>query len=184
MGKIKHTNKFFYHFGGCFFLIECSLGFYKPLTVLQKSDKDGSESPACFVFFLRENKALEICSTPFLWLPVLLIYPRSVVKIHIHSSVGLSFKDLWGESESHSGMSDSLRSNGLYSPWNSPVRYTGVGRLSLLQGISPTQGSNRSSALHVDSLQLIKRFKNIFFNLKLFYIVSYFFFWLCSTHST
>ena len=30
----------------------------------------------------------------------------------------------------------------IYSPWNSPGQNTGVGRLSLLQGISPTQGSN------------------------------------------
>ena len=29
-----------------------------------------------------------------------------------------------------------------YSPWNSPGQNTGVGRLSLLQGIFPTQGSN------------------------------------------
>ena len=39
-------------------------------------------------------------------------------------------------------MSDSLRSHGLYSPWNSPGQNTGVGSLSLLQGIFPTQGSN------------------------------------------
>ena len=39
-------------------------------------------------------------------------------------------------------MSDSLRPHGLYSPWNSPGRNTGVGSLSLLQGIFPTQGSN------------------------------------------
>ena len=39
-------------------------------------------------------------------------------------------------------MSDSLRSHGLYSPWNSPCQNTGVGSLSLLQGIFPTQGSN------------------------------------------
>ena len=32
--------------------------------------------------------------------------------------------------------------HGLYSPWNSPGQYTGVGSLSLLQGIFPTQGSN------------------------------------------
>ena len=31
---------------------------------------------------------------------------------------------------------------GLYSPWNSPGQNTGVGSLSLLQGIFPTQGSN------------------------------------------
>ena len=32
--------------------------------------------------------------------------------------------------------------HGLYSPWNSPGNNTGVGSLSLLQGIFPTQGSN------------------------------------------
>ena len=31
---------------------------------------------------------------------------------------------------------------GLYSPWNSPGQNTGVGTLSLLQGIFSTQGSN------------------------------------------
>ena len=46
------------------------------------------------------------------------------------------------ESESHSAMSDSLRPQGLYSPWNSPGQNTGVGSFSLLQGISPTQGLN------------------------------------------
>ena len=39
-------------------------------------------------------------------------------------------------------MSDSLRPHGLYSPWNSPGQNTGVGRLSLLQCILPTQGLN------------------------------------------
>ena len=39
-------------------------------------------------------------------------------------------------------MSDCLRPHGLYSPWNSPGQNTGVGSLSLLQGIFPTQGSN------------------------------------------
>ena len=39
-------------------------------------------------------------------------------------------------------MSDSWRPHGLYSPWNSPGQNTGVGSLSLYQGIFPTQGSN------------------------------------------
>ena len=39
-------------------------------------------------------------------------------------------------------MSDSLQPHGLYSPWNSPGQNTGVGSLSLLQEIFPTQGSN------------------------------------------
>ena len=51
------------------------------------------------------------------------------------------------ESESCSVTSDSLRPNGLYSPWNSPGPNTGVGSLSLLQGIFPTQGLS-SGLLH------------------------------------
>ena len=46
------------------------------------------------------------------------------------------------ESESHSVVSDSLQPHGLYSTWNSPGQNTGVGSLSLLQGIFPSQGSN------------------------------------------
>ena len=46
------------------------------------------------------------------------------------------------ESESRSVVSDSLLPHGLYSPWNSPGQNTGVGSLSLLQGIFPAQGSN------------------------------------------
>ena len=41
------------------------------------------------------------------------------------------------QSESHSVMSNSLQ-----PLWNSPGQYIGVGNLSLLQGIFPTQGSN------------------------------------------
>ena len=52
---------------------------------------------------------------------------------------------LWSEvkwSENCSVVSDSLRLHQLYSPWNSPGQNTGVGSLSLLQGIFPTQESN------------------------------------------
>ena len=57
------------------------------------------------------------------------------------------------ESESCSVVSDSLQPNGLYSPWNSLGQNTGVGSLSLLQGIFSTQGSNPGlPALQVDSL--------------------------------
>ena len=47
-----------------------------------------------------------------------------------------------GLSESGSVTSDSLQPHGLYSPWNSPGQNTGVGSLSLLQGVFPTQGLN------------------------------------------
>ena len=52
---------------------------------------------------------------------------------------------LWSEvkwNESRSVVSDSLRPHGLYSPWNSPDQNTGLGSLSLLQGIFPNQGWN------------------------------------------
>ena len=49
-------------------------------------------------------------------------------------------------------MSDSLRPHRL-SPWTSPGQNTGVGSLSLLQGIFPALGSNQGSPiLHADSL--------------------------------
>ena len=53
-----------------------------------------------------------------------------------------SFLWIESESESHSVMSNSLGPHGLYSSWNSPGQNIGVGSLSLLQGIFPTQGSN------------------------------------------
>ena len=46
------------------------------------------------------------------------------------------------KSESRSVLSDSLQVHGLYSPWISPGQNTGVGSLSLLQRIFPTQGLN------------------------------------------
>ena len=45
-------------------------------------------------------------------------------------------------SESHSVVSNSLQSLGLYSSWNSPYHNTEVGSLSILLRILPTQGSN------------------------------------------
>ena len=41
-------------------------------------------------------------------------------------------------------MSNSLQPHELFSPWNFPGQNTGVGSLSLLQGIFPTQRSNPS----------------------------------------
>ena len=52
------------------------------------------------------------------------------------------FRFCFSESESCSVISNSLRSHGLYSLWNSPGQNTGVGSCSLLQGIFPTQGLN------------------------------------------
>ena len=49
---------------------------------------------------------------------------------------------LHGESESHSVVSNSLQPHWLYNPCNSPGQNTGMGSLSLLQRIFPTQWSN------------------------------------------
>ena len=49
------------------------------------------------------------------------------------------------KSESHSVVSDSLRPHTLYSPWNPPGQNTGVGSLSLLQGIFPTRDRTQVS---------------------------------------
>ena len=52
---------------------------------------------------------------------------------------GISLKS---EVKSPSVVSYSLRPHRLYDPWNSVGKNTGVGSLSLLQGIFQTQGSN------------------------------------------
>ena len=52
------------------------------------------------------------------------------------------FSVLYYIPESRSVVSDSLRPHGLYSLWNSPAQNIGVGILSFLQGIFPTQVSN------------------------------------------
>ena len=62
---------------------------------------------------------------------------------------GLQSVKVKSESESHSVVSDSLRPVGLYSSWNSSGQNTGVGSLSLLQGIVPTQGSNPGLPHHI-----------------------------------
>ena len=52
------------------------------------------------------------------------------------------------ESGSHSVMSDSLLPHGLYNLWNSLGQNTGMGSVSLLPGIFPTQGSNSGLLLY------------------------------------
>ena len=61
-------------------------------------------------------------------------FPQAIVYKNLHYFLKVS--------ESHSVMSNSLGPHGLYSPWNSPGQDTGLGSLSLLHGIFPTQGSN------------------------------------------
>ena len=70
------------------------------------------------------------------------------------------------ESESRSVVSNSLQPHGLYSPWNSPGQNTGVGSLSLLRGIFPTQESN-SGLLHCRQiLYHLSHQRSLFMNIK------------------
>ena len=64
---------------------------------------------------------------------------RDINKLHLNS---LFESRIMKWSESHSVMSDSLQLHGLHSVRNSLGQNTGVGSLSLLQGIFPNQGSN------------------------------------------
>ena len=69
-------------------------------------------------------------SLPALWDT---IWSRSISQILVKF---LTKRGKWHERESRSVVSNSLW------PWNFPDQNTGVGSLSLLQRISPTQGSN------------------------------------------
>ena len=85
----------------------------EPRSPALQADALTSESPGMFsVHGILQAKVLEWASIPF------------------------------SKSESRSVVSDSLQPHGLYSPWNSPGQNTGVGDLSLLQGIFPIQGLN------------------------------------------
>ena len=70
------------------------------------------------------------------------MYPkRNLISNNLYPCI-LVFVSMKSESESRSAVSDSLQLHRLYSPWNSLGQNTGVGSLSLLQGIFTTQGSN------------------------------------------
>ena len=70
------------------------------------------------------------------------ILGKEYVKAVYCHPVYLTYTQSESENESCSVVSNSLQSHELYSPWNSPGQNTGVGSLSLLQGIFPTQGPN------------------------------------------
>ena len=75
------------------------------------------------------------------------IYRHLSIK-HLLSTIYLLFIDtsinvsIHISTEQHSAVSDSLRPHGLFRPWDSSGQNTGVGSLSLLQGIFSTQGLN------------------------------------------
>ena len=79
--------------------------------------------------------AIRVVSSAYLRL--LIFLPETWFQLVLHPAQHFAW---W--SESCSVVSDSLPTHGLYSPGNSPGQNAGVGSLSLLQGIFPTQGSN------------------------------------------
>ena len=92
-----------------------------------------------FLVFLPEK------SPPCGWLLNLYLHPGLLPEFHTvpcHPGAYIPVGDE-SKSESCSVVSNSLRFCGLYSPWNPPGQNTGVGSLSLLQRIFPTQESNR-----------------------------------------
>ena len=91
------------------------------------------KDPSLFSFFTVPFKKKKL----FIWLHQVLVLAHVILSCCIWDLVPWKWK-----SESHSVVSDSLQSHGLYSPQNSPGQNTGVGSHSLLQGIFPTQGSN------------------------------------------
>ena len=79
------------------------------------------------------------------WAPKLLPMVIAAMKWKDACSLEEKLWQTWREvkrSESRSVISDFLRLHGLHSPWDSPGQNTGVGSLSLFQGIFPTQGLN------------------------------------------
>ena len=74
----------------------------------------------------------ELCGSTFLWI----FFPKKYIVSppYLHPRTWMLVKV--------AQLSNSLWPHGLYCPWNSPGQNTGVGSLSLLQGIFPTQGSN------------------------------------------
>ena len=77
---------------------------------------------------------------PLYFLKLFFIEPLLKTPIYFESVSRTMFEVKWGAS--HSVVFNSLWPHGLYSPWNSLGQNTGVGSLSLLQGIFLTQGTN------------------------------------------
>ena len=73
------------------------------------------------------------------------LYSSSVYSVNENRTMQIQMVE--NESESRSVMSDSLQPHWLYSPWNSPGQNTGIGSLSILQGIFPTQDWTQVSRL-------------------------------------
>ena len=95
-----------------------------------------------YIIFTSDHQALELR----VWGPPTLqnvfVFPSYMLQ-RTGAREWLGQKLVFPESKSCSVMSYPLQPHGLYNPWNSPGQNTGVGSLSLLQQIFPTQESNQ-----------------------------------------
>ena len=97
---------------------------------------------------IRPNKLkFSLCCHRNNSVPFLFLLPSHTTNHSLTPDVGKFFpttSNLWHlwKTESCSVISNSLQPHGLYSPWNFPGQNTGVGSLSLLQGVFPSQGLN------------------------------------------
>ena len=114
--------------------IKVSVGRESYLETLEKKQLPSSSKWLAESISCGDGTELYLCRM----LLELLSDSRSCLYFLSYSSLHLQANEI----ESCSVVSDSLQPHGLYSPWNSPGQNTGLGSLSLLQGIFPTQGSN------------------------------------------
>ena len=102
-------------------------------------DSRGGPFPTSLVLRFPWLVAASLQSLPlFMWLLPMAPCPHLAIFISSYENTNR----IGCESESRSVVPDSLQPRGPYSPWNSPGQNPGVGSLSLLQGIFPTEGLN------------------------------------------
>ena len=122
----------------------------------------GYDKSSIYILWINEliNKVCSLWSSPkpgprfFFLLPTCCFSSQSYAKPYKFSSLWLftlkfaitnplcCLAKLKHEGESHSVMSNSLRSHGVYSPWNPPDQNTRVGSLFLLQRVFQSQRWN------------------------------------------
>ena len=91
------------------------------------------------------SKLLVISCPSFYWFRYLLLsleLSETYLCCGVSPNSSIIFSSVESESETRSVMSDFLRPHGLYNPWTPPDQDTGVGSLSLLHRIFPTQELN------------------------------------------
>ena len=149
------------HWSGCHFLLQC-MNVNSEREVAQSCPTlcdpmdcslPGSSIHGIFQARVLEWVAFAFSASPTYITPIIFLLFRSFVLsfsatcLHMFFTFCLSYIHcpyLKVILKSCSVMSDSLRHHGLYSPGDSPGQNTGVGSLSLLQGIFPTRGLNPS----------------------------------------